>query len=98
MDYIVTLHGFDHARKFNCTEIDDAEEDKPMTRDERITLFIILFLLVVLQVGAIVSATSGLGVSNTYDADIVVSIFSPFMYWVLRLFHKLGPFAKHASV
>jgi hypothetical protein len=94
MDYIVTLHGFDHVRKFNCTEMEEDEEAPPVSRRDRLVLFVVLFLIVLLQAGAIVSATSGLGHSDTYNADIVVSIFSPLMYWILRLFHKLGPFVK----
>ena len=94
MDYIVTLNGFDHVRKFNCTEMEEDEDAPPMTRRDRVVLFIVLFSIVLLQVGAIVSAASGLGLSDTYNADILVSIFSPLMYWILRLFHKLGPFVK----
>tara|TARA_B110001450_G_scaffold181345_1_gene169447 strand:+ start:949 stop:1242 length:294 start_codon:yes stop_codon:yes gene_type:complete len=95
MDYIVTLHGFDHVRKFNCTEMgEDEEAPPPIPQRDRLVLFVVLFLIVLLQAGAIVSAASGLGHSDTYNADIAVSIFSPLMYWILRLFHKLGPFVK----
>lgn len=93
MDYIVTMHGFDHVRKFRCTENDDdADSDMPPTKKDAIALCIVLVILLFLQIFAIVDAASGLGISETYNADIMVSIFSPFIYWVLRLLPnpKLG--------
>lgn len=92
MDYVVTLHGFDHARKFRCTEVKDGDDKKK--KEPEVLVLIALLVIVVLQVCAVVSAASGLRKSDTYGTDIVVSIISPLMYWVLRFFHKLGPFPK----
>lgn len=55
------------------------------------TLQLILYLvLLAVAVAAIVDASYKKKISSTFQADIVVSILSPFLYWVLRAFGVLG--------
>lgn len=105
IDYVVTMHGMDHIHKFKCHEIDgdDTKHDgdkkkskQKSSESSKMVLLLILAFLVLLQVGAIVNAASGYGKSPTYDADIVLSVISPVMYWILRIFKKLGaPHVHH---
>ena len=100
IDYVVTMHGFDHVHKFKCHEIDtdDTKHDEQKKKDkqtasegQKIALIVIIALLVLIQVSAIVSAAHGRGKSMSYDADITISVISPLLYWILRLCGKLGP-------
>ena len=106
MDYIVTMQGVHHMHKFRCQEIDaddsknsgdKASDKESASKSARYVVFVLILLLVIMQVWAIKSAASGIGKSTTYNADIVMSVMSPLMYWILRWLRFLGPVTKRAA-
>lgn len=99
MDYLVTMHCYDHVCKVGSKhdKKDDDESPERVSETETIVLYITMVLLIILHAAAIVDAALGKNTSQTYDADIVVSIVSPIMYWILRFFRKLGRIRSNSS-
>ena len=58
--------------------------------ERRVVVLIVILLIVALQVGAIVSAAKGKSSSSSFSADILLSVFSPVMYWILKIFKVIG--------
>ena len=74
----------------NSMETLHCSDGKKPSSEHRIAIYVILFICIAIHVAAIANAASGKGVSATYNADVLLSVMSPIMYWALKLFKVIG--------
>lgn len=58
--------------------------------DNKAIIYAILVICLAIHVAAIVDASRGKGASKSYSADVILSVLSPVMYWILKAFGVIG--------
>lgn len=81
VDYLVTVSTANSMRTLHCK--DSQPENKAV-------VYAVLVVCLAIHIAAIVDASKGKGNSTTYSADILLSVLSPIMYWILKLFGVVG--------